>query len=141
MHPRDGRVLEELGTYDPSVPDTDARAVLNGERIAYWLGVGAQPSEKVAVLIKKYGKDGTHLDAAEGSARQDCRSQGRSCAGCPRFQAQEKGRRSRPPRPPCRRSEPAAKRPLSPPRKPQPQPKPPPHPRSDEPITQCDSMC
>jgi small subunit ribosomal protein S16 len=59
--PRDGRPLEELGTYDPSVSDADARAVLNGERVAYWLGVGAQPSEKVAVLIKKYGKDGTHL--------------------------------------------------------------------------------
>lgn len=60
--PRDGKALEELGTYDPSVPDADARAILNGERVAYWLGVGAQPSEKVAVLIKKYGKDGTHLE-------------------------------------------------------------------------------
>ncbi len=60
--PRDGKALEELGTYDPSVPDSDARAVLNGERISYWLSVGAQPSEKVAVLIKKYGKDGTHLE-------------------------------------------------------------------------------
>lgn len=59
--PRDGKALEELGTYDPSVPDADARAILNGERIAYWIGVGAQPTEKVAVLIKKYGKDGTHL--------------------------------------------------------------------------------
>jgi len=59
--PRDGKALEELGVYDTSVPDTDARAVLNGERIAYWLSVGAQPTEKVAVLIKKYGKDGTHL--------------------------------------------------------------------------------
>lgn len=59
--PRDGKALEELGIYDTSVPDTDARALLNGERIAYWLSVGAQPTEKVAVLIKKYGKDGTHL--------------------------------------------------------------------------------
>jgi small subunit ribosomal protein S16 len=59
--PRDGKALEELGYYDPYVPDTDARAVLNGERIAYWMSVGAQPTEKVAVLIKKYGKDGTHL--------------------------------------------------------------------------------
>jgi small subunit ribosomal protein S16 len=58
--PRDGRVLEELGTYDPMVPETDARAVLNGERIAYWLSVGAQPSDKVRVLIKKYGAEGTH---------------------------------------------------------------------------------
>ena len=59
--PRDGRILEELGTYDPMVPYTDARAVLNGERVQYWLGVGAQPTEKVKVLIKKYGPKGTHL--------------------------------------------------------------------------------
>jgi small subunit ribosomal protein S16 len=59
--PRDGRVLEELGAYDPSVEDTDARAVLKKERIDYWLSVGAQPSEKVAVLIKKYGTNGTHI--------------------------------------------------------------------------------
>ena len=60
--PRDGRVLEEVGYYDPMVPETDARAVLNGERIDYWIGVGAQPSDKVAVLIKKYGSHGTHLE-------------------------------------------------------------------------------
>ena len=59
---RDGRVLEELGTYDPMVPDVDARAVLNGERIGYWLSVGAQPSDKVEVLIKKYGAEGTHRE-------------------------------------------------------------------------------
>lgn len=61
--PRDGRVIEELGTYDPWVPETDARAILNGERIAYWLSVGATPSHKCDVLIRKYGKDGSHLDA------------------------------------------------------------------------------
>ena len=60
--PRDGRAIEELGTYDPMVPETDARADLQGDRIAYWLSVGAQPSQKVGVLIKKYGKDGTHLE-------------------------------------------------------------------------------
>jgi small subunit ribosomal protein S16 len=59
--PRDGKVLEELGHYDPLIRDTDARAVLNGERIAYWLSVGALPSENCGVLIKKYGKDGTRL--------------------------------------------------------------------------------
>ena len=60
--PRDGRVLEELGTYDPTVPETDARAIMNNERVAHWLSVGALPSEKVAVLIKKYGPNGTHLE-------------------------------------------------------------------------------
>ena len=58
--PRDGKVLEELGTYDPMIPDVDARAVLNGERVDYGLGVGAQPSAKAKVLIKKYGAGGTH---------------------------------------------------------------------------------
>ncbi|OYP35751.1 30S ribosomal protein S16 [Rhodopirellula sp. MGV] len=61
--PRDGRVIEELGYYDPMCPETDARVQLKGERVDHWLSVGAQPSEKVAVLIKKYGSNGTHLDA------------------------------------------------------------------------------
>ncbi|MEZ6086619.1 MAG: 30S ribosomal protein S16 [Pirellulaceae bacterium] len=60
--PRDGKVIEELGYYDTSVPDTDARAILKGDRIAYWLGVGAQASDKCHVLIKKYGENGTHLE-------------------------------------------------------------------------------
>ena len=60
--PRNGRVIEELGYYDPMVKETDARAILQQERIDYWLGVGAQPSDKVAVLIKKYGTNGTHLE-------------------------------------------------------------------------------
>ncbi len=60
--PRDGRVIEELGTYDPMIPETDARATINGERVNYWLSVGAQPSDKVKVLIKKYGAEGTHLE-------------------------------------------------------------------------------
>ena len=55
-------MLEELGTYDPMVPYEDARAVMDGERVKYWLGVGALPTEKVKILIKKYGPQGTRLD-------------------------------------------------------------------------------
>lgn len=65
--PRDGRVIEQIGTYDPMCPETDARVTLNGDRIDYWLGVGAQPSQKVATLIKKYGTEGTHLDAQKAA--------------------------------------------------------------------------
>ena len=65
--PRDGRVLEEVGYYDPMVPETDARAILKGERIDYWLSVGAQPSDKVAVLIKKYGTNGTNLEQQQAA--------------------------------------------------------------------------
>lgn len=62
---RDGRVIEELGHYDPLVPEVDARAILNGERIAYWMSVGALPSDRVHVLVKKYGKQGTHAQAQQ----------------------------------------------------------------------------
>ncbi len=63
--PRDGRPIEELGTYDTSIKETDARAVFDKERVDYWLSVGAQPSEKCAILIKKYGTDGTHVKQQE----------------------------------------------------------------------------
>ena len=74
--PRDGRVIEELGTYDPMVPNKDARAILNAERIVHWMSVGAQPTPKVGTVIKKYGKDGTHLEAqAEAIAQLSERRQ------------------------------------------------------------------
>jgi small subunit ribosomal protein S16 len=53
--PRDGRAIEELGHYDPMVRNKEARTVLNVNRIRYWLSVGAQPSEKVQVLLNKHG--------------------------------------------------------------------------------------
>jgi small subunit ribosomal protein S16 len=53
--PRDGRAIEELGHYDPMVRNKEARTVLNVNRIRYWLSVGAQPSEKVQVLLNKFG--------------------------------------------------------------------------------------
>ena len=65
--PRDGRVIEELGSYDPSVSDTNARCTLKAERVDYWLSVGAQPSDKVRVLIKKFGTNGTHLKDMENA--------------------------------------------------------------------------
>jgi small subunit ribosomal protein S16 len=49
---RDGTAIEELGHYDPMVRNADARTVLDVSRIRYWLSVGAQPSEKVAALLR-----------------------------------------------------------------------------------------
>mgnify|MGYP001547824002 CR=1 FL=1 len=65
--PRDGRVIEELGYYDPMCKEKDARAVLKADRIDYWLSVGAQPSHRCATLIKKYGTNGTHLDQQQAA--------------------------------------------------------------------------
>lgn len=50
---RNAGAIEEVGTYDPFVPEKSKRVVLNLERVDHWLKVGAQPSDKVAVLIKK----------------------------------------------------------------------------------------
>lgn len=63
--PRDGRIIEAIGTYDPSVPETDARCTLDHGRLQHWLSVGAKPSDNVRVLIKKYGPSGTHLKEME----------------------------------------------------------------------------
>lgn len=52
--PRDGRVLEELGTYDPHMKDKENRVTLVPERIDYWMSVGAKASERVQVFLKKY---------------------------------------------------------------------------------------
>jgi small subunit ribosomal protein S16 len=52
--PRDGRILEELGSYDPTIKNTDERVKLVPERIKHWIKMGATPSERVAVFLKKY---------------------------------------------------------------------------------------
>jgi small subunit ribosomal protein S16 len=54
--PRDGRVLEELGTYDPMMTDKDKRVTLIPARIKYWLGVGARASDRCQTLFTKYMK-------------------------------------------------------------------------------------
>ena len=51
---RDGTAIEELGHYDPMVRNLEARTVLKVGRIRYWLSVGAQPSEKVAALLRRF---------------------------------------------------------------------------------------
>jgi small subunit ribosomal protein S16 len=54
--PRDGKFLEKLGTYDPILPsDNPQRVVLREERLRYWLGVGAQPSDRVARFLDSAG--------------------------------------------------------------------------------------
>jgi small subunit ribosomal protein S16 len=50
--PRDGRFIEKLGTYNPLLPREHAqRITLVNERIAHWLKVGAQPSDRVAKFL------------------------------------------------------------------------------------------
>ncbi|MGY9005240.1 MAG: 30S ribosomal protein S16 [Alphaproteobacteria bacterium] len=52
--PRDGRYLERLGHYDPMLPkDSDQRVVLKEDRIRHWMGMGAQPSDRVALFLSR----------------------------------------------------------------------------------------
>jgi small subunit ribosomal protein S16 len=53
--PRDGRVIEELGWYDPHAKDPAKEHELKADRVEYWLSVGAIPSETVQNLLKRSG--------------------------------------------------------------------------------------
>ena len=66
--PRNGRIIEELGSYDPMIRNTDDRVKLKPDRIKYWISVGAKPSERVATLLKKYMKKFEELAAKEAAA-------------------------------------------------------------------------
>jgi small subunit ribosomal protein S16 len=52
--PRDGKFIEEIGTYLPLQKDNNV--TLDLERAKYWLSKGAQPSDTVASFIKKLGR-------------------------------------------------------------------------------------
>lgn len=51
--PRDGRFIEQIGTYDPNAKLESVK--VDAEKVTYWLGKGATPSETVGTLIKKLG--------------------------------------------------------------------------------------
>ena len=62
--PRDGRFIEKIGTFNPLLAkDAENRVVLNAERATHWVGVGAQPTDRVLRF----------LDAA-GIAKRDARN-------------------------------------------------------------------
>ena len=54
--PRDGSFVEKLGYYSPLQPkDSDRRIKIDGERVLYWLSVGAQPTDRVARILEGLG--------------------------------------------------------------------------------------
>ena len=54
--PRDGRFIEKLGTYAPLLPkDSEDRVKINLDRVQYWLGQGAQPTDRVARFLEAAG--------------------------------------------------------------------------------------
>ena len=55
--PRDGRFLEQVGTYDPMTEPANLR--IKDDRLDHWLSVGAQPSDTVASLVRRYRRENT----------------------------------------------------------------------------------
>lgn len=53
---RDGRYIERLGFFNPIATGNEEKLKLDLERITYWLGQGAQPSDRVGNLIKQFEK-------------------------------------------------------------------------------------
>jgi small subunit ribosomal protein S16 len=53
--PRDGKVIEILGHYDPVEKEPEKQVEVKADRVQYWLSVGAQASETVAQLLEKQG--------------------------------------------------------------------------------------
>ena len=73
--PRDGRVLQKLGHYDPLEKDADKQVVLNAERAAYWIGRGAVASDTCAEILKKFG-----ITCPQYEQKQQRRAQARAIA-------------------------------------------------------------
>ncbi len=66
--PRDGKILEKLGHYDPIEKDKEKQIVLNTERVKHWLDKGAIPSDTVSEILLRLGIK--HKYAEEKAARR-----------------------------------------------------------------------
>jgi small subunit ribosomal protein S16 len=66
---RDGRVIEEIGTYNPKTDPSTINVI--SERAQYWLGVGAQPTEAVAAILKLTGDIGGNASLKQPEPKAD----------------------------------------------------------------------
>jgi small subunit ribosomal protein S16 len=83
--PRDGRFIERLGTYNPMVAkDHPERVTLNAERIKHWIGVGAQPSDRVARFLAEKGmgeKPAIPVQTRKNQPRKKAKERMKAAAG------------------------------------------------------------
>ena len=93
--PRDGRFIEKLGTYDPVLADESKRVVFNTERAQHWLGVGAQPTDRVlrfldaAGLLKRAPRNNPNKakPGAKATERAEARAKAAEAAAAPAEEA------------------------------------------------------
>ncbi|MFK7890372.1 MAG: 30S ribosomal protein S16 [Granulosicoccus sp.] len=66
---RDGRYIERLGYYNPVARGNSVPVNIDIERVDYWIGVGAQMSDRVSKIVKQYRKsDATQAETVAESA-------------------------------------------------------------------------
>ncbi len=90
--PRDGRILEKLGHYDPILKDVDKQVVLDLERVKFWLDKGAVPSDSVSEILLRLGVKTKHLEEKKlrrARARQLARKQGKPFTKAEKLAAEE----------------------------------------------------
>ncbi len=78
--PRDGKILEKLGHYDPIEKDASKQIVLNVDRVNYWLEKGAIPSDTVSQILLRKGikhKYAKERSASRKQARTKARAKGK----------------------------------------------------------------
>ena len=103
--PRDGRVIEKLGQYDPLEKDKEKQILLNKDRAEFWLAQGAVPSDTVSEILLRFGIKHKYADekaVRKNRARADRKEKGP--AVIPRSSVKP------PQRPPKRQKPPKAKR-------------------------------
>jgi small subunit ribosomal protein S16 len=81
--PRDGKVIEELGVYDPHVTDKAARVKLKPGRIKYWQGVGAKASEHCTAIFAKHMKKWEEIEAQEATKAAEEAAKAKAAAAAP----------------------------------------------------------
>jgi len=78
--PRDGKIIEKLGHYDPIEKDPAKQIVLNVDRVKYWLEKGAVPSDTVSQILLRQGikhKYAKERAASRKQARTKARAKGK----------------------------------------------------------------
>ncbi|MGC9368156.1 MAG: 30S ribosomal protein S16 [Paracoccaceae bacterium] len=92
--PRDGRYIEKLGTYNPLLPkDSEERVKMDMERVRYWLGQGAQPTDRISRMLEAAGvlekKERNNPQKAEPGAKAKERAEEKAAKAAEAAEAAE----------------------------------------------------
>ncbi len=93
--PRDGTILERLGHYDPLEKDATKQIVLKRDRVEYWLGQGAVPSDTVSQILTRHGIEHKYADqrkARRAKAKEIAHATGKPFTATERIVAEKKAK-------------------------------------------------